>query len=65
MSSVGEQIVVELKRAREVLREYEAIPEGAFGAGMIRISIGQAESALASGNVIEILKAYEDLKTIK
>lgn len=53
----------ELNRNRELLAEYKAIgPAGFFGASMIQLSIQKGEQAIRSGDVIAMLRAYEDLK---
>jgi hypothetical protein len=52
----------ELNRNRELLKEYEAIPQGAFGAMFIRQSIKNGEDAIASGDVVKMLQAYSTLK---
>ena len=52
----------EIERNRELLDAYKAIPTGGFGAAMIDADIKFAVSALASGDVIEIMKAYERMK---
>jgi hypothetical protein len=64
MSSVGEEILVELKRNRELLDVYRGLPDGvgAFGAAIINQDINMAEKALAEGDVIAILQSYEKLK---
>ena len=64
MSSVGEQILVELKRNRDLLDVYKGLPDGVgmFGATMINADIDFAEKALAENDVIAILQAYEKLK---
>lgn len=64
MASVGEEILVELKRNRELLQIYKELPDGVgtFGATMIEMDIDTAERALAEGDVMKILAAYEKLK---
>jgi hypothetical protein len=64
VSSVGEEILVELKRNRELLKVYIDLPNGVgiFGATMISNDIDTAEKALAEGDVVAILQAYEKLK---
>lgn len=64
MSTVGEAIVDELKRNRELVRIYQELPNGAgtFGAMMINADIDAAEKALAENDVIAILQSYEKLK---
>ena len=65
MSSLGSEILVELKRVRELLPLYEEIPMGFVSASIIQQHISNAESALASGDVIKIMIAYQALKTIE
>jgi len=62
--SLAEALPMEQKRCREVLGLYKLIPEGAFGALMIEQSLERADKAVMSGDVIEILKSYEELKGI-
>lgn len=64
MASVGEAILVELKRNRELLTTYRELPGGAgmIGAGFISADIDAAEKALAENDVIAILQCYEKLK---
>jgi len=52
----------EMNRCRELLKEYDAIPIGVFGATMIRQELEAAENALAMGDTIAIIKALKDLK---
>ena len=53
-----------MNRCREVLKQYEQITEGAFGAMMIRQDIKNAEAAMASGDVVEMLAAYNALEGV-
>ena len=57
-----EGMIEELNRNRELLKEYEAIPQGVFGAAMIKKDIEDAEKAMGGGDVIEMLSCYETLK---
>lgn len=52
------EIQKEINRCKELLKEYEAIPEGVFGAVMIRASISSAEKCIQEGNTppISIMK---------
>jgi len=53
----------ELSRNRELLKEYEAIgPAGAFGAHFIKTAIKHGEDAIRTGDVIQMLQAYSELK---
>jgi hypothetical protein len=62
MSSVGEQIQVEIKRNQELKKMYDDIPTGFIGASLIQQDIDDAVKALAEGDIIKILLAYEKLK---
>lgn len=64
MPSVGEEILVELKRNRELLDSYKELPDGVgmFGASIITQDIEFAEKALAENDVVKILQAYKKLK---
>jgi hypothetical protein len=52
----------EIDRNRELLKAYESIPTGTFGAMMIERDIKNAVKALASGDAVEIIKAYQEMK---
>ena len=65
MPNLIEGLQEELTRNREVLTEYEAIPTGAFGALMIRQAITAAEAAIASGDVVAMLRCYKELQGTK
>ena len=60
--NIAEALANEIKRNFELLEEYKKIPTGTFGATMISQDIDNAVDALASGDVIEMLKAYEVMK---
>jgi len=51
-----------MNRCRELLKLYEEIPTGAFGAMMIRKEILDAEKAIANGDTIEMMRSYKSLK---
>jgi len=52
----------ELNRCRELLRIYEGIPAGQFGAAMIRKDIEEGEAAISSGDVVRMISSYKSLK---
>lgn len=60
--NLAEALPAEQQRVRELLPIYDAIPEGIFAATMMRQSLSEAERAAASGDVVAMLRAYEDLK---
>lgn len=60
--SVVEALADEIERNRKLLELYRQIPTGAFGAKMIELDIKNAVEALVSGDVVEIVEAYEAIK---
>lgn len=61
--SVGEAFPGELKRCRELLKQYEdlGVP-GIFGNLMTSGVIARAEQAQASGDVVAIVRAYAEMR---
>ena len=62
MESLAQEFPKEQQRVRELLEVYNTIPTGAFGAMMLRQALTRAEQAAASGDVIAMLRSYEELK---
>lgn len=60
--NIIEGIQRQCDRVREILPLYDEIPTGVFAANMMRQSIKQAESAVASGDVVAMIAAYKDLE---
>ena len=52
----------EIDRVREVIKEYEKIPAGAFAATMMKRSIKNAENLIAKGDTIGIMHALNELQ---
>lgn len=66
MSSVGEQFPVEQARLRNLIAQYHSIgPAGGFGAMMIEQTLAEADAAMASGDVVEIVKAFAAMQECK
>ena len=71
--TLAEALPREQARVREVLSMYEscyALPDGiglgcAMGIILIKQSLGAAEKAAAAGDVVEMLRCYQDLKDIQ
>ena len=55
----------ELERTRELLKCYESIHTGAFGAVVIRQTIKHAELSMQTGNTVEMVKAYKMLQKLE
>ncbi|MCD6163439.1 MAG: hypothetical protein J7K40_13645 [candidate division Zixibacteria bacterium] len=65
MESLAEALPREQERVREILGYYKEIPAGQFGAIMIESALHHADKAAASGDVIQMIKAYEALCAIE
>jgi len=61
-TSVGADFPNEQARVRALLGIYRAIPAGAFGAAMIEQVLRRADQAAMSGDVLAVLRSYEELK---
>ena len=55
----------ELERARELLIVYQSIPTGQFGAIMIKKAIDRAETSMLTGDVVEMVQSYNELKALE
>lgn len=64
MANLIEGLLKEMNRVRELIKIYESLPDGAgfIAASMMKVSIKKAEEAIATGDIVAELKAYEDLK---
>lgn len=64
--SLGEAFPEEQARLRGLLEQYIAIgPPGMFGAAMIRQSLARAEQAAMSGDVVAMIRSFEDMRSFK
>ena len=65
-TTLADALPKEIQRCQEVLGWYKEIgPVGAFGHAMITASIAAAHKAMIEGDVVAMIRAYEDLKEIK
>lgn len=61
--SVGDDFPRQQTRCRELLQAYKEIgPAGAFGAVLIEAALKRADAAAISGDVLAILRGYDELK---
>ena len=65
MATISDSFIAEQERVRELLGIYDSIPSGAFGAAMIRKVLRRADRAAISGDIVEIMRIYEELKGCK
>ena len=64
--SLGDAFPKEQARVREVLGHFKAIGSpGAFGAAMIEATLRKADEAMASGDVVEMIQVFEEMKGIE
>lgn len=62
MITLIEGLLQEQQRVRELVKIYDNIPQGAYGAAMLREALNRAEQAVANEDVVAILKSYKELK---
>ena len=65
MGNLIEGIQEEQKRCRDLLALYKAIPPGFLGIAVIELALKNADKAIASGDAVEMLKSYNELKKIE
>jgi len=63
MNTVGDELPREQARCRELLRQYQSLgPVGKFGYLMIEAVMKRADVAVASGDVIAMIRSLEELR---
>ena len=65
MSSLGEELPKEMARVQDLLPIYDAIPTGVFAATLMRDALKRAAVVIMSGDVVEMIRVYEELKGFK
>ena len=66
MGNIIEGIHKEMERARELVKLYEEIgAAGMFGKAAIENTIKRAEKAIESGEAVDMVKIYVELKELK
>lgn len=64
--TLGTELPKEMARVRdELLPEYAKIPAGRFATIMMRAALDRAAKAMAEGDLVAMIRAYEDLKGFK
>jgi len=59
--SLGTELPKEMACVRELLPLYDAIPTGVLAATMMRDTLDRAARALAEGDVVAMIEAYQSL----
>lgn len=63
MTSLGEALPQEIKRVQALREQYLAIgPSGLIGATLMGMVLSDALNALSSGDLVEMIAAYQDLR---
>lgn len=66
MSSLAHDFPIEQARVREVLAVYRSLGvPGFFGATLIEDTLRRADEAAVSGDVIAMLRVYEEMRGIE
>jgi len=66
VESLGEALPREMARVRDVLLpHYDAIPTGVFASALMRADLDRAARAMAEGDTVEMMRAYESLRCYK
>ena len=61
-TSLGEALPAEMTRVRAIIPAYQAVPTGFIAVALMNASMDAAQRAMAEGDVIAMLRSYEDLK---
>lgn len=62
-TSVGEDFPKQQARVRELMQAYrDCGPVGAFGLAVLEDVMRRADAAMASGDVVAILRSYEEMR---
>jgi hypothetical protein len=63
METLDEALPREIERCQELLIQYAAIgPAGAFGTAVIKVQIAEAHKAMATQDVVAMIKSLKALK---
>lgn len=64
-TNLMEGLLNEILRVTEIIKVYKELPKGAgiLAASLMDVSIFMAKQAIKDNDVIEMLRAYEDLKS--
>ena len=65
MNSLATELPKEQARVRELIDIYKSVPFGSIAAGFMEQALKEADKAVMSGDVVAMLRAYEELKGFK
>jgi hypothetical protein len=61
--SLGEALPEEIARVNKIIAEYRKYPGGMLSASVMEANVHRAVKALAEGDVVTMIREYEELKT--
>ena len=63
MTSVGEDFPQQQERVRHLIDDYRALPDGTgeIGAQIMDVVLKRAADAQSSGDIVQILRSYQEL----
>jgi len=65
-TTLGDEYPIEQERLRNLLQQYIEIgPAGTLGAVMIKASLAEADAAAVSGDLVRMIRAFQDMKEFK
>jgi len=62
VDTLGDALPREIARVTKLIELYATIPTGVFAIAMMRQSLAHASKAMIEGDLVEMIRAYEDLK---
>lgn len=67
MTTLGDEFPKQQQRVRELIEVYKSLPNnaGLFGALMLENVLQRANRAAMSGDVVEMIKSYNEMKDCK
>ena len=67
MKTLGDVLPKQIERCKDLIKQYDALPNGvgAFGKAMIQQAIGRAEKANAEQDCIAMLQSLHELENCK
>ena len=63
--TLADSLEAEIERCQDLLCAYQSIPTGAFAAGRIRATLKRATRAMLAGDLVEMIRVHEELKTFE
>jgi len=66
MKILGEKLPEEIARVRELIKLYAEIgPGGKFAIMLMEQALKKADEAMISGDIVEMVRVYQDLKAFE